>query len=166
MIEPPERVKAEELMSGYTTVGTGGPAEFFSRAGSGEELSALIGWAAASGLHLFVIGSGSNLLVADEGVRGLVVKLDGDLAPKAPLLSQVDPGDRTHRQQPHEAVPPVDDAVDQRIPVEEGLPDPRLIPGLSGRVSGEELSVGGRGPRLLLRHATKVSTRASLRKTT
>ena len=67
-------------MSGYTTVGTGGPAEFFSRAGSGEELSALIGWAAASGLHLFVIGSGSNLLVADEGVRGLVVKLDGDLA--------------------------------------------------------------------------------------
>jgi len=80
MTDRPDRVKAEELMSGYTTVGTGGPAEFFSRAGSGEELSRLIAWAAESDLQLHVIGSGSNLLVADDGVRGLVIKLDGELA--------------------------------------------------------------------------------------
>src|SRR6185295_1643602 len=40
----------------------------------------LLGWAATEGLELGVIGSGSNLLVADEGFRGLAVKLDGDLA--------------------------------------------------------------------------------------
>ncbi len=67
-------------MSKYTTVGTGGPAEFFSRAGSPEELSELIAWSAANGQQLHVIGSGSNLLVADEGVTGLVIKLDGELA--------------------------------------------------------------------------------------
>lgn len=67
-------------MSGYTTVGTGGPAEFFSRAGEADELASLLAWAAVEGLTLHVIGSGSNLLVADDGVDGLVIKLDRDLA--------------------------------------------------------------------------------------
>jgi UDP-N-acetylmuramate dehydrogenase len=40
----------------------------------------LLAWAAAGGLELGMVGSGSNLLVADEGFRGLVLKLDGELA--------------------------------------------------------------------------------------
>jgi UDP-N-acetylmuramate dehydrogenase len=67
-------------MSKYTTVGTGGPAEFFSRAGTSEELSELIAWSELNSQQLHVIGSGSNLLVADDGVAGLVIKLDGNLA--------------------------------------------------------------------------------------
>ena len=62
-----------------TTVGTGGSAEFFARAGSGGELDELLAWAGARGLEVSVVGSGSNLLVADDGVRGLVLKLDREL---------------------------------------------------------------------------------------
>jgi UDP-N-acetylenolpyruvoylglucosamine reductase len=73
------------VQSGYplarlTTVRTGGPAEFFARAGSEERLRELLAWAADAQLEVGVVGSGSNLLVADEGVRGLVIKLDAELA--------------------------------------------------------------------------------------
>jgi UDP-N-acetylmuramate dehydrogenase len=63
-----------------TTVRTGGPAEYFARAGTDEELTQLLAWAAERGAPVSVVGSGSNLLVADAGVRGLVLKLDRDLA--------------------------------------------------------------------------------------
>ena len=63
-----------------TTVRTGGPAELFARAGTLERLEELVRWARAEEVEVGVVGSGSNLLVADEGVRGLVVKLDKDLA--------------------------------------------------------------------------------------
>ena len=45
-----------------------------------EQLDALLAWAEKHGHEVGVVGSGSNLLVADEGVRGLVMKLDKDLA--------------------------------------------------------------------------------------
>jgi UDP-N-acetylmuramate dehydrogenase len=62
------------------TVRTGGEAEYFARAGSGAQLKELLGWARTIGLEVAVVGSGSNLLIADEGVKGLVVKLDRKLA--------------------------------------------------------------------------------------
>jgi UDP-N-acetylenolpyruvoylglucosamine reductase len=76
---PPD-VEREFPMSRLTTVRTGGPAEFFARAGDEARLTELLAWAAAEGVKVNVVGSGSNLLVADDGVRGLVVKLDGELA--------------------------------------------------------------------------------------
>jgi UDP-N-acetylmuramate dehydrogenase len=76
----PSDVEREFPMSRLTTVRTGGPAQFFARAGDEARLMELLAWAAAEGLKVNVVGSGSNLLVADDGVRGLVVKLDGDLA--------------------------------------------------------------------------------------
>jgi UDP-N-acetylmuramate dehydrogenase len=60
-------------------VRTGGVADWFARPGSEESLLELLAWAAAEGLELGVIGSGSNLLVADSGFRGLAIKLDGEL---------------------------------------------------------------------------------------
>jgi UDP-N-acetylmuramate dehydrogenase len=39
-----------------------------------------LAWAAEGGIEVGIVGSGSNLLVADEGFRGLAIKLDGDLA--------------------------------------------------------------------------------------
>jgi UDP-N-acetylmuramate dehydrogenase len=63
-----------------TTIRTGGPAELFARAGTMQELERLVAWASAEGLEVGVVGSGSNLLVADAGVRGLVVKLDKELS--------------------------------------------------------------------------------------
>jgi UDP-N-acetylmuramate dehydrogenase len=76
----PAGVQREFPMSRLTTVGTGGPGEFFARAGSMSRLLALLAWAQSEGLAVTVVGSGSNLLVADEGVRGLALKLDRDLA--------------------------------------------------------------------------------------
>ena len=63
-----------------TTVRTGGPADFFARAQASAELGELLAWAGEEGLPVGVVGSGSNLLVADVGFRGLVVKLEGGLA--------------------------------------------------------------------------------------
>jgi UDP-N-acetylenolpyruvoylglucosamine reductase len=62
-----------------TTLRAGGRADLFARPASEAELVDLLRWAAKEGVGVGVVGSGSNLLVADEGFRGLVVKLDGDL---------------------------------------------------------------------------------------
>jgi UDP-N-acetylenolpyruvoylglucosamine reductase len=79
-VAPPHGVAREHSLARYTTVRTGGPAEFFARAGSEERLAELLAWAAHAELEVAVIGSGSNMIVADEGVRGLVLKLDEGLA--------------------------------------------------------------------------------------
>jgi UDP-N-acetylmuramate dehydrogenase len=73
-------VQRDYPLARLTTVRTGGPAELFARAGTLERLEELVRWATAEAVEVGVVGSGSNLLVADEGVRGLVVKLDKDLA--------------------------------------------------------------------------------------
>ncbi len=80
MTPVPAGVRAQFPMDRLTTVRTGGPAQFFARAGEAVVLEELLAWAATEGLEVSVVGSGSNLLVADEGVAGLVVKLDGRLA--------------------------------------------------------------------------------------
>ncbi len=68
------------LLSRFTTLGTGGPARWFTKPGSVEELVGALEWAAERDLSVSVVGFGSNLLVADDGVEGLVVKLTRDLA--------------------------------------------------------------------------------------
>jgi UDP-N-acetylmuramate dehydrogenase len=62
------------------TIRTGGRAEFFARAGSEVELIDLLGWAKQAGVLVNIVGSGSNLLIADDGVQGLVLKLDRELS--------------------------------------------------------------------------------------
>jgi UDP-N-acetylenolpyruvoylglucosamine reductase len=76
----PAGVKRDYPLARLTTVRTGGAGEFFARAGSEAQLVELLAWAAGAGLMMAVVGSGSNLLVADEGVTGLVIKLDRELA--------------------------------------------------------------------------------------
>ncbi|HWX88318.1 MAG TPA: UDP-N-acetylmuramate dehydrogenase [Solirubrobacteraceae bacterium] len=62
------------------TIRTGGEAEYFARAASNAQLRELLVWARAVQAPVAVVGSGSNLLIADEGVAGLVIKLDRKLA--------------------------------------------------------------------------------------
>jgi len=76
----PPGVERDYLLARLTTVRTGGPADFFARPSSDEELIELLAWAQQAGTEVGVVGSGSNLLVADEGFRGLAIKLDGELA--------------------------------------------------------------------------------------
>jgi UDP-N-acetylenolpyruvoylglucosamine reductase len=63
-----------------TTIGTGGPAAALARPRSLAELEDALRFAEAEGLDVVVVGLGSNLLAADEGVDALVVKLEGELA--------------------------------------------------------------------------------------
>jgi len=63
-----------------TTVGIGGPARHFARPQTVAELEEALRWAAAEGHDVFTIGLGSNVLVADEGVDALVLRLEGELA--------------------------------------------------------------------------------------
>ena len=74
-------MKAEEgvALARFTTLGAGGPARAFARPGSLEELEQALAWARERGLPVATIGLGSNLLVADEGFDGLVLKLGGEL---------------------------------------------------------------------------------------
>ena len=76
----PEGIERDYPLARLTTVRTGGPGDFFARAASEGRLVELLRWAAAQRLAVGVVGSGSNLLVADDGFRGLVLKLDGELA--------------------------------------------------------------------------------------
>jgi UDP-N-acetylmuramate dehydrogenase len=67
-------------LSRFTTLGTGGPARWFARPETVDELHEALAWAHERGLEVHVVGLGSNLLVHDDGVDALVLKLAGELA--------------------------------------------------------------------------------------
>jgi UDP-N-acetylenolpyruvoylglucosamine reductase len=76
----PLGVERDHPLARLTTIRTGGPADWFARPDSPERLSEVLAWADREGLAVGVVGSGSNLLISDDGFRGLVVKLNGSLA--------------------------------------------------------------------------------------
>lgn len=63
-----------ELLSRHTTFGIGGPADLFVWAHSLEQLRTYVGLAWQYQVPYFVLGSGANVLVADAGIRGLVIR--------------------------------------------------------------------------------------------
>jgi UDP-N-acetylenolpyruvoylglucosamine reductase len=75
----PPRVERDYSLAKLTTVRAGGLADYFARPQSEGELVEMLGWAESERLAIGVIGSGSNLLVSDDGFRGLVLKLAGEL---------------------------------------------------------------------------------------
>jgi UDP-N-acetylmuramate dehydrogenase len=60
----------------FTTLGIGGPARWFTRASSVDDVAAAHQWADEHGVELFVLGGGSNLVIADNGFNGLVTQID------------------------------------------------------------------------------------------
>jgi len=76
----PDGVERDHPLARLTTIRTGGSGDFFARPDSPERLAELLAWAEAEKTPVGVVGSGSNLLIADVGFRGLVLKLDGSLA--------------------------------------------------------------------------------------
>jgi UDP-N-acetylenolpyruvoylglucosamine reductase len=73
-------VEHDVPLSRFTTLGTGGPAAAFARPETLEQLQEALQFARERDLPLAVVGLGSNLLVADAGFDGLVLKLVGELA--------------------------------------------------------------------------------------
>jgi len=80
MSAPPAGTAQDYSLARLTTVRTGGAADWFALPETEGGLLRLLVWADEEDLAIGVVGSGSNLLVADEGFRGLVLKLAGDLA--------------------------------------------------------------------------------------
>jgi UDP-N-acetylenolpyruvoylglucosamine reductase len=76
----PDGVERDYPLARLTTVRAGGPADLFARPNNERRLAELLRWAASEGARVAVVGSGSNLLVSDDGYRGLVLKLDGQLS--------------------------------------------------------------------------------------
>ena len=74
------RIEQAVSLGRYTTLGAGGEARAFARPSTVEELEQALAWARERGLPIVTVGLGSNLLVADEGVDALAVKLGGELA--------------------------------------------------------------------------------------
>jgi UDP-N-acetylenolpyruvoylglucosamine reductase len=79
MSELPAGVRRDFPLARLTTVRAGGAADLFARPSTEAELVAVLVFAREEDVPVGVVGSGSNLLVSDEGYRGLVLKLDGEL---------------------------------------------------------------------------------------
>lgn len=68
-------LRLRELMKNHTTFHIGGPADIFALPSSVEDIRRIIKYAKANDIPYYVIGNGSNLLVADSGIRGIVIKI-------------------------------------------------------------------------------------------
>lgn len=68
-------VLKDEPMSKYTTFRIGGPADIFVKPKDEEALIKLIKYLRKEGIEYFILGQGSNLLVSDKGIRGVVIAL-------------------------------------------------------------------------------------------
>ena len=66
-------VRHHEALAAHTTLRVGGPADLFVAAGSTQHLAAILDLARAHGVPVTLLGGGSNVLVSDLGVRGLVI---------------------------------------------------------------------------------------------
>lgn len=69
-----ERVQVDYPLGPLTTFKIGGPADLYYEAKSSQELLKAVCAARKLGVPIFILGGGSNLLVADKGIRGLVIK--------------------------------------------------------------------------------------------
>ncbi len=72
---PAESLQEDCPMSSCTTLRLGGPADLLADPASEDELRRMLALAAEYGLPVTVIGRGSNLLVRDGGIRGLVIRV-------------------------------------------------------------------------------------------
>lgn len=71
-----EKIIFDEPMKKHTSFKIGGTADEFIKATNEEELKEAIKYAKGKNLKITIIGNGSNLLVLDKGIRGLVIKID------------------------------------------------------------------------------------------
>lgn len=79
----PQVLNLKESLKEHTTFNTGGPAEYFSIPKDESELKSLLSFAEEYKLPVFILGAGSNLLISDRGVQGLVIKLSSAYFKKA-----------------------------------------------------------------------------------
>ena len=84
----PERIAPQASMAQYTTLRIGGPAEVMVNIHSADEIAVALRAAKQADAPVTIIGNGSNLLVRDGGIRGLVLRISGGLNATAQPLPQ------------------------------------------------------------------------------
>jgi UDP-N-acetylmuramate dehydrogenase len=80
----PERVLGEVILASYTTFKVGGPAEWFFEPRTSSEIVDALRLAHAHGIAVTLLGGGSNVLIGDRGIRGLVIR------PRGGVVEQID----------------------------------------------------------------------------
>lgn len=70
-----KNVLKDELMSGHTTFRIGGPSDYFVMPSSAGEIKRIIALCLEQDVPYYIIGNGSNLLVADKGYRGVIIQI-------------------------------------------------------------------------------------------
>jgi UDP-N-acetylmuramate dehydrogenase len=90
---PPERIERNAPLAPFTTFKVGGPADWLVFARRASEVKAALAAARAAGLPVTTLGGGSNVLVSDAGVRGLVIRVHGgDVRPAGEHTVRADGG--------------------------------------------------------------------------
>lgn len=69
-------IKENVPLAQLTSLGIGGTARYFLEATDSASLASAVGWARSQNLPLFILGGGSNVVIADEGFKGLVVHIN------------------------------------------------------------------------------------------
>jgi UDP-N-acetylmuramate dehydrogenase len=88
-----DRLKANMPLTPLTTFKVGGPAEWFIELRDGDEVRRLIDVSRAAGIPVTILGGGSNVLVADAGVKGVVARVrGGDVRLVGPETVRADAG--------------------------------------------------------------------------
>ena len=72
---PKENIKLDEPMSKHTSFKTGGNAEFYILVDNENQIKSLLDYSKQNNIDLYIIGNGSNLLVSDKGIKGIVAKI-------------------------------------------------------------------------------------------
>lgn len=70
-----ENVHTDEPMSRHTTFRIGGNADYFVKPGNADEVAAVIAVCREYSIPYFILGNGSNLLVSDDGYRGMIINI-------------------------------------------------------------------------------------------
>lgn len=70
-----ENVHIDEPMSRHTTFRIGGSADYFVKPGNADEVAAVIAVCREYNIPYFILGNGSNLLVSDDGYRGMIINI-------------------------------------------------------------------------------------------
>lgn len=73
-------VEKQALLAPYTTLHIGGPAQYLAFPKNQNELASLLQEAKSREMPIYLLGGGSNLLINDHGVKGLVIHLTGDFS--------------------------------------------------------------------------------------
>lgn len=78
LLEITPHVLTQEPMSKHTSFGVGGPADFFVTVQNRDELMSLLYLIQQYNIPFLILGGGTNLVVRDGGIRGIVIKLGGE----------------------------------------------------------------------------------------